>query len=138
MAILDRPRWKAYLLVLVLGGMIGSPALLQNFLTKARYGDEWLTRNEFFTHRANPVFWMHGKLFVVYALGAAYVWFLRRTLLPVWLAGPQPSPTPSSITSPESTSNPPIGSSSLPPWASCCFSMPAPMHGNAGLPTADW
>jgi len=87
MAILDRPRWKAYLLVLVLGGMIGSPALLQNFLTKARYGDEWLTRNEYFTHRANPVFWMHGKLFVVYALGAAYVWFLRRTLLPVWLAG---------------------------------------------------
>lgn len=87
MAVLDRPRWKTYLMVLVLGGIIGSPALLQNFITKARYGDEWLARNEYFARRANPVFWMHGKLFVLYALGGAYVWFIQRRLLPVWLAG---------------------------------------------------
>lgn len=87
MAVLDRPRWKAYLLVLVLGGIAGSPALIQNFLTKARYGDEWLARNEYFARRSNPVFWMHGKLFILYALGGAYVWFIRRSLLPVWLAG---------------------------------------------------
>jgi hypothetical protein len=87
LALLQPSRWRLYFIVLALGGCVGSPALLQNFLTKLHYGDEWLVRNEYFV----PVLvrtWDLPKLaLALYAITAPYAFRIRPQLLPVWLTG---------------------------------------------------
>lgn len=87
LAVLHPSRWRLYFIVLALGGCVGSPALLQNFLTKLHYGDEWLVRNEYFVPVQVRV-WNPPKLAIaVYALLAVYVFRFRPVLQPLWWTG---------------------------------------------------
>jgi len=87
LALIDRKNWKRYLIVLLIGGALGSPALIQNFLTKAAYGEEWLARNEYFVRLSSPSHSFPKKLVVGYLLTGFAVWRWNQRLTPIWLTG---------------------------------------------------
>lgn len=47
-AIVDRTRWRIYLAVLVLGGLIGLPAIVSAARYRAEFGSDWLHRTDKF------------------------------------------------------------------------------------------
>jgi hypothetical protein len=107
LSILQPSRWKLYFIVLAIGGCVGSPALLQNFITKLQYGDEWLVRNEYFVPVVVRVWAPPRFAIAAYTLLALYVFRFRPSLQPLWWTG----------------------------VAAILVLMPPPMPGGVGFPT---
>jgi hypothetical protein len=84
---IDRANWRWYAGVIAIGLLVGSPALLNNILTKATYGDEWLVRNEYFVRSERPLFIFPRKMMALYAVTGFWIWRYHQRLAPVWLAG---------------------------------------------------
>jgi hypothetical protein len=84
LAILDRRSWKTYAAILVIGGIAGSPAVIQTSLIKAQYGSEWLARNEFMMPLLHPIHMLSKRALVLCVVAGFAVWRWNRTLLPLW------------------------------------------------------
>lgn len=84
---IDRRHWRSWLAVAAIGGLVGAPALLQNMVTKAAHGDEWLVRNEFFVRVSAMPLSLPVKALAIHAVSGVALAFWNRRWLPVWIAG---------------------------------------------------
>ena len=84
---IDRRNWRWYAGVIAIGLVVGSPALLQNFLTKATYGDDWLIRSEYMVRLTRPFHAVPVKVIALYAVLGIWIWKYNQRLTPVWLTG---------------------------------------------------
>jgi hypothetical protein len=84
--LIDRKNWRWYAGVIAIGMIVGSPAVLQNFITKATYGDEWLVRNEYMVRLERPMHAIPKLQILMLAVLAAWIWKFNRRLSPVWFS----------------------------------------------------
>jgi hypothetical protein len=84
--LLDRPRWKTYLVIGFIGLALGAPALWQSFAMRQAYGSEWLLRQDKFLPVGHWSEWMVPRLPLgILAVCLVWVGWRRREL--AYLAG---------------------------------------------------
>lgn len=84
-AVIDRGRWKLYLVVLGIGLAIGSPAVIESIRFRAAHGDDWLLRTDKFlpVPRFSELLIPRVSLLL---LAAVWVWVWRIGREWKWLA----------------------------------------------------
>jgi hypothetical protein len=85
---LDRHRRRAYLVIGLLGGLVGLPSVVSSAMLKQRAPQDWLVRGDFLA----PVpryhdLWLHAPDLLLLGLGLAWVWARNWRLVHLWAVG---------------------------------------------------